>query len=90
MGKTTIVLSRKTHDALQSLGRKGETFDQLVMELVEQRILSSKALRTENKGKAAVANQDEPSESPAAASVSLPTEEEEDGSRQCLIRIPRR
>lgn len=43
MGKTTIVLSRKTHDALQSLGRKGETFDQLVMGLVEQRILNSKA-----------------------------------------------
>jgi len=34
-GKTTIVLSRKTHDALRALGRKGETFDQVLAELLK-------------------------------------------------------
>ena len=29
-GKTTIVVSRKTHDALQALGKKGKTLDQVV------------------------------------------------------------
>lgn len=41
MSKTTIVLSRNTHDTLQALGRKGETFNELVMGLVEQRTLNS-------------------------------------------------
>jgi hypothetical protein len=41
MTKTTIVLSRKTHAVLQALGRKGESFDELVMELVKQRVLNT-------------------------------------------------
>lgn len=38
LNKTTItvVLSRKTHDELQALGRKGETFDELVSSLLER------------------------------------------------------
>jgi hypothetical protein len=34
-GKTTIVVSRKTHDALQALGQKGKTFDQVLAELLK-------------------------------------------------------
>ena len=46
MSKTTIVLSRKTHDALQALGRKGETFDELIMGLVEQHALNASSSKS--------------------------------------------
>jgi len=33
--KTTIRVSQSTHDKLASLGRKGETFEEIILRLIE-------------------------------------------------------
>ncbi|HEY7081119.1 MAG TPA: hypothetical protein VH500_15585 [Nitrososphaeraceae archaeon] len=36
MAKVTILLETKTRDELKALGRKGQTYDQLVLEMIHQ------------------------------------------------------
>jgi hypothetical protein len=43
--KINVVLSRKTHDALQALGRKGETFDELIVRLFGEQLQAANASR---------------------------------------------
>jgi len=35
MGKINIQVSRETHRKLQELGRKGQTFDDIIKQLIE-------------------------------------------------------
>lgn len=37
MAKVTILLETKTRDELKALGRKGQTYDQLILELINER-----------------------------------------------------
>lgn len=37
MGKTTIQIEKKTREILRSAGRKGQTYDEIILELVELR-----------------------------------------------------
>jgi hypothetical protein len=36
MAKVTILLETKTRDELKALGRKGQTYDQLILELIQE------------------------------------------------------
>jgi hypothetical protein len=36
MTKVTILLETKTRDELKALGRKGQTYDQLILELISE------------------------------------------------------
>ncbi|HEY7569801.1 MAG TPA: hypothetical protein VH796_00405 [Nitrososphaeraceae archaeon] len=36
MAKVTILLETKTRDELKALGRKGQTYDQLIVELIKE------------------------------------------------------
>jgi hypothetical protein len=36
MAKVTILLQTKTRDELKALGRKGQTYDQLIVELIKE------------------------------------------------------
>ncbi|HEY7082343.1 MAG TPA: hypothetical protein VH500_21855 [Nitrososphaeraceae archaeon] len=36
MSKVTILLETKTRDDLKTLGRKGQTYDQLILELISE------------------------------------------------------
>jgi hypothetical protein len=36
MSKVTILLETKTRDELKTLGRKGQTYDQLILELISE------------------------------------------------------
>jgi hypothetical protein len=36
MAKVTVLLDTKTRDELKALGRKGQTYDQLILELISQ------------------------------------------------------
>jgi hypothetical protein len=36
MAKVTILLETKTRDELKALGRKGQTYDQLILEMIHQ------------------------------------------------------
>ena len=36
MAKVTILLESKTRDELKALGRKGRTYDQLILELIHE------------------------------------------------------
>ena len=38
---TTISISKKTHDILMSMGRKGEPFDDILIKLIEKAITKS-------------------------------------------------
>jgi hypothetical protein len=36
MAKVTILLETKTRDELKAIGRKGQTYDQLILDLIHQ------------------------------------------------------
>jgi hypothetical protein len=36
MAKVTILLETKTRDELKALGRKGQTYDQLILDLINE------------------------------------------------------
>ena len=37
MRKVTILLKTKTRDEIKALGRKGQTYDQLILDLINER-----------------------------------------------------
>jgi len=37
MRKVTILLETKTRDEIKALGRKGQTYDQLILDLINER-----------------------------------------------------